>query len=46
MNNPEQANEDQGQAENANADPDSLVNEVSKQQIVIQYLKVSLMSEN
>ena len=28
--------------QNGNTDPDSLINEISKQQIVIQYLKVSL----
>ena len=39
---PEQENENQDQVVNGNVDPDNLVNEVSKQQIVIQYLKVKL----
>jgi hypothetical protein len=38
VSNPDQGNEHEDQVENT--DPDSLVNEVSKQQIVIQYLKV------
>ena len=40
VSNPEQGSEEERQEENINADADSLVNEVSKQQIVIQYLKV------
>lgn len=44
MTDPEQENENQDQAVNGNVDPDNLVNEISKQQIVIQYLKVKLHS--
>jgi hypothetical protein len=42
--NSEQGNENEEQEKNANADPEGLVNEVSKQQIVIQYLKVRYTS--
>jgi hypothetical protein len=42
--NSEQGNENEEQEKNGNADPDGLVNEVSKQQIVIQYLKVRYTS--
>jgi hypothetical protein len=42
VSNSEQGNENEEQEKNA--DPDGLVNEVSKQQIVIQYLKVRYTS--
>ena len=38
---PRQENENLEQAVNGSVDPDNLVNEISKQQIVIQYLKVN-----